>query len=142
MEINSEQKRLLLKGALWIGIVLDGLFALDMTVVGMFGTITVLTIPFTTIEAISMDYRYALLVAAGTMWGWTALLGWAAMKPVERKDIALITAVPVIIVEMVANLFAGMNELFTYQDTLLKIGVQTLLLVMFVISYFINRNQD
>ena len=38
------------------------------------------------------DYRLAMYVAAMFMSGWTFLLAWGAIKPLERKGLLLITA--------------------------------------------------
>jgi hypothetical protein len=38
------------------------------------------------------DYRLAMYVAAMFMAGWTILLAWGALKPVERRGLLLITA--------------------------------------------------
>ena len=38
------------------------------------------------------DYQLAMYVGAMFMTGWTILLAWGAMKPVERRDLLLITS--------------------------------------------------
>lgn len=38
------------------------------------------------------DYQLAMYVSAMFMAGWTALLAWGALKPVERRDLLLITS--------------------------------------------------
>ncbi len=43
-----------------------------------------------------VEYRYALGLAASLMLGWTILLIWADRKPLERKGVLLITALPVV----------------------------------------------
>ncbi|KAH3722750.1 hypothetical protein Pelo_18543 [Pelomyxa schiedti] len=39
------------------------------------------------------DYGYAVRLAASLMLGWTLLLLWACARPVERRDVALLTVV-------------------------------------------------
>jgi len=39
------------------------------------------------------DYRLAMYVGAMFMAGWTILLAWGAIKPVERRDLLLITSI-------------------------------------------------
>ena len=39
------------------------------------------------------DYQLAMYVAAMFMTGWTVLLTWGAIKPVERRGLLLITSV-------------------------------------------------
>ena len=38
------------------------------------------------------DYQLAMYVGAMLMAGWTALLAWGAIKPIERRDLLLITS--------------------------------------------------
>jgi len=38
------------------------------------------------------DYQLAMYVGAMFMTGWTILLAWGAIKPVERRDLLLITS--------------------------------------------------
>ena len=38
------------------------------------------------------DYQLAMYVAAMFMTGWTILLAWGALKPIERKELLLITS--------------------------------------------------
>ena len=40
----------------------------------------------------SQDYQLAMYVAAMFMLGWAVLLAWGALKPAERKELLLITA--------------------------------------------------
>jgi hypothetical protein len=42
------------------------------------------------------DTSYGLLSALALMAGWTVLLAWAALKPVERRGVLLLTAIPVV----------------------------------------------
>ena len=39
-----------------------------------------------------LDYQLAMYVAAMFMAGWTILLAWGALKPIERKELLLITS--------------------------------------------------
>lgn len=38
------------------------------------------------------DYELAMYVGAMFMAGWTVILGWGALKPIERRDILIITS--------------------------------------------------
>lgn len=44
----------------------------------------------------SHEYRYAMGIAASLMAGWTLLLLWAALEPLERRGILPLTVFPVI----------------------------------------------
>lgn len=39
-----------------------------------------------------LDYQLAMYVGAMFMAGWAALLAWGALKPIERKELLLITS--------------------------------------------------
>jgi hypothetical protein len=43
------------------------------------------------------DYLYASRIGASLMAGWTLLLLWGSFRPVERKEILLLTLFPVLI---------------------------------------------
>ena len=53
------------------------------------------------------DYQLAMYVAAMFMTGWTILLVWGAMKPVERRDLLLITSVLLLLSVIVELVFFG-----------------------------------
>jgi hypothetical protein len=42
------------------------------------------------------EYRYAMGLGASLMAGWTVLLLWGAVRPIERRDLLLITVFPVL----------------------------------------------
>jgi hypothetical protein len=53
------------------------------------------------------DYQLAMYVAAMFMMGWTILLAWGAIKPVERRDLLLITSVLLFLSVIVELVFYG-----------------------------------
>jgi hypothetical protein len=62
---------------------------------------------------ISEAYLYVSRIAGALMLGWTVLLFWAQMKPVERADILLITLFPVVtLLALAAVLVAKSNQIF------------------------------
>ena len=42
------------------------------------------------------EYRFAMRLGASLMAGWTVLLLWGAIRPIERRDLLLLTVVPVV----------------------------------------------
>ena len=48
------------------------------------------------VTSVAPETRFSLYLAAAMMLGWTVLLGWGAMKPVERRGLLLLTAFPAI----------------------------------------------
>ena len=53
------------------------------------------------------DYQLAMYVGAMFMTGWTILLAWGAMKPVERRDLLLITSTLLFLSVIVELVFYG-----------------------------------
>lgn len=51
------------------------------------------------------DYHLAMYVGAMFMAGWTALLAWGAIKPIERRGLLLITSVLLLLSVMVELVF-------------------------------------
>jgi hypothetical protein len=43
-----------------------------------------------------VEYRFAMFIGASLMLGWTGLLIWAGMRPLERRGVLLLTVVPVL----------------------------------------------
>ena len=56
------------------------------------------------------DYQLAMYIAAMFMMGWTILLAWGAIKPLERRDLLLITSALLLLSVVV--------ELVIYRDIL------------------------
>jgi len=53
------------------------------------------------------DYQLAMYVGAMFMTGWTVLLAWGAIRPVERRDLLLITSALLFLSVIVELLFYG-----------------------------------
>lgn len=80
------------------------------------------------------DYRFAMYIGTMFMFGWTALLFWGYLKPLERRGLLIITAVLLSISIMIEllfyrNLLAGSGFIFGIILRLLIIG-------KFTFSYF------
>ena len=72
---------------------MDTLVGLNMVLATIFGNISpFLPTPFMG----GPSYQFAMGFCASFMIAWTALLIWADRKPVARKDILILTAVPVV----------------------------------------------
>lgn len=91
----------------WIGIVADGL----ATVALFSPTLANMMFQPRTFE-ISANFLYVSRIAGALMLGWTVLLFWAQLKPIERADILLITLFPVLtLLAMAAGLVVQSNEI-------------------------------
>jgi hypothetical protein len=146
MCLNDNQKLKAIRLVYWLGAIMDGLFAIDMTVIALFGiSIPLLTNSFTNISFIAdggLTYQYAMGIGAALMWGWTVLLIWAERKPLERRGVLIITLFPVIIGIFITNIVTIMNELVTFQEFLFRLVIQMSLMVLFLTSYLVAKNLE
>ena len=53
--------------------------------------------------SVGNDYLYASRIGASLMAGWTLLLLWGSFRPVERKEVLLLTLFPVLIGLLVSS---------------------------------------
>ncbi len=115
----------------WSGAVLDGAMVIPMLLPRVGGALF-------GIEHFhpGSDYRYAMMVGASLMLGWTVLLIWADRKPVQRKGVLLITAVPVVVGLMLAGLFAVVAGMVRPDRMAPTWAIQIVLLALFLWSYF------
>ncbi|MFX0005574.1 MAG: hypothetical protein ACFFA7_04050 [Promethearchaeota archaeon] len=121
-----DKKIVFIRFIYWYGALLDFLVFLDMIISIIFEFS--LTIPNVSTE---ISYKYQTGTGAFLMLGWTFLLIWADRKPIERKDILLLTAIPVVLGIMVINM------LYT---PLWFLSVITL--IIFLIAYWIAKSVD
>jgi hypothetical protein len=80
-----------LRVCLWIGVVADLLASIPL----LFPEIAKLMFGLQTVVN-GNDYLYVSRIGASLMLGWTFLLAWGSLKPVERKGVILLTVVPVL----------------------------------------------
>jgi len=81
------------------------------------------------------EYRYAMGIGASLMAGWTALLFWGAINPIERRDILILTLFPVIAGIIAATVMAVRNRVILISRVIplwIHLGCMS---VLFVISY-------
>ncbi len=84
------------------------------------------------------DYRYAMGMGAPLMLAWTVLLLWADRKPLERKDILLITLL-VVAGEAITQIW-GVSAAFVPLRALLPtFGIQAILGIVYILSYINAR---
>jgi hypothetical protein len=102
--ISVETAALLVRIAFLAGAITDGLAIIPMLSrrvgVALFGGDS---------SRNSAEYRYAMGIGASLMAGWTLLLLWATVSPIDRRDILLLTVFPVITGIVFATLIAVRN---------------------------------
>jgi len=113
----------------WVGAIADGVFASVMFAQAILARPSLLThyVPET-------PYRYAMALAGSLMLGWTILLLWANLRPVERRGVLLITNV-VILGLMASGLFAVVAGFMSVRAGVPILALQVSLMVLFTLSY-------
>ena len=87
MKISSN---LMLKSMFILGAIVDGAIAVSWFLIA-----SGLRIPniLNGHVGTGSDYQLAMFIGAMFMAGWTVVLAWGAIKPIERRDLLLITSV-------------------------------------------------
>ena len=124
--LNLDNKYTFVRFTYWYGAILDFLVFLDMLISIIFEFSVSMPIVSTDIS-----YKYQTGTGAFLMLGWTLLLIWADRKPIERKDVLLLTVIPVVTGIMVINI------LYTYFWFL-----SVITLIIFIIAFLIARSID
>ena len=128
---------ILLRISYWLGAILDGFLVVPMLVPEIGGAIFGID-DFDP----SQEYRYAMIIGASLMLGWTVLLLWADRKPFERKDVLLITVLPVIIGMVLAGVFAANVGVVEVQRMVPMWILQAGLVMLFSYSYYTARRAE
>ena len=81
-----------IKSVYLIGFLLDGLTGIDMILSTFIPS--AVAIPYTSMAS---SFRFAMGWGAALMLGWTVLLLWGALKPIERRSVLLFTIIPVVL---------------------------------------------
>ena len=89
--MDEPKKMFLIKLAYWLGIGADALWAIGLLFPTVFGILTGQ-------PDFDPDVQIRLIMGIGgsLMTGWTLLLLWAIIKPIERRFVILLTAFPVV----------------------------------------------
>ncbi len=99
MKINS-----ILKSMFIVGAVVDGTIALSWFLIASGWEIPNILNGYIGAGA---DYQLAMYGGAMFMAGWTVLLAWGALKPIERRGLLLITSVFLLLSVIIEFLFFG-----------------------------------
>ncbi len=125
---------ILLKISYIIGAILDALVAIQM----FSPDILTLTTGVSSFAPTS-NFLYASYMSGVMMISWSALLIWGYLKPVERKDILLITILPVVGL-MISGILSTTAGFLPWLTVMFYLVIQAFLIVLFTISYLFNRN--
>ncbi len=112
-----------------IGAVLDGAMAVVMLTPSLEAL-------FWDFEQPVLDpgFRFAMTFGAALMIGWTALLAWAAVEPVERRSVALLTML-VVAGLMLAEILGMASGFLPALRVWMLVAFQVLLLVGLALAF-------
>ncbi len=128
----EKQKEILwLRSCYWIGAILDLINGIAMVFPSLF--ITAYNIENT---EVTPAIQTSMGLGAALMFGWTFLLIWADRKPVERKDILLLTVFPVIVGIFLTTIYAVTSDFILFENMIITWMIQTFLVIFFLFNYF------
>lgn len=113
----------------WLGIVMDAIASIGMLIPSLFLRVVNVNL------ALDCGLSWGLRFGAPLMVGWTVLLYWADRKPVERKDVLLITTCPVVLGITAFWLYTIAAGLASFGQMLPILLQQAVLIVVFGYSY-------
>ena len=85
---------------------------------------------------------YAMAIAGSLMLGWGFLLIWADRKPVERKGVLIITAIPAVVGLLIPGSFAVAADLIPVHSMATTWVLQILITALFLFSYYNARSLE
>ena len=127
--MNDQTKLLLIKIPYWLGIFADALWAVGLFSPWLFAVLT-------GNPEFNPDFETRLIMGIGgtLMTGWTILLIWALIKPIERRFIILLTAFPVVFGMIIITFIQVING----NSIIIWALVKTLILfISMIFSYFL-----
>lgn len=110
--------------AYWIGIIADGFVALLL----FFPAINAAILGVKSFE-ITPEYIYISRMAGSLMFGWTILLFWAWLKPINRISVLLITIFPVVLLLAMNNINAYINGV-VHQSLFSGVAIMQLIIII------------
>jgi hypothetical protein len=84
---------------------------------------------------ISAAYLYVSRIAGSLMLGWTVLLFWGQLKPIERADILMITMFPVVTLLAVAAVLVAKSNQISFSSLLPMFVLYFVVYCTFIPSY-------
>jgi len=131
--MESKKAIFLLKIAFILGAIIDAIALFPMLI----PSISKLMWGF---ENTQGEYYFAMYMGASLMTGWTILLVWASIRPLERRIIALFT-VFVIWGIVAAEVIAMVDGVMSLRSALPSFVMQALLTTLFITAFFTTRKK-
>ena len=131
--ISLETITLLLRISFLVGAITDGL-AVILMVFPSIGS----TLFGANSSRSGAEYRFAMGIGVSLMAGWTLLLIWGSLDPIGRRDILILTLIPVII-GIVASTIIAVNKQIISRNRVIPLWIHlSLVSILFVVSYALS----
>ena len=121
-----------LRASYWLGAAADAVVGVGMVYPPLLATMLRLEETPTSVAT-----RSALYSGAALMFGWTALLIWGSLRPVERKGILALTVFPVILGLALGNLYGYVTGYIPSASAISIWAFQLFLVSVFLSAYFL-----
>ena len=124
-----------IKIAYIVGIILDGLMGFDMLLYTFLGKS--LYLQNQNIPISSSNTQPVMMLGTALMIGWTILLLWGLLKPIERKGTLIITAFPVVFLYLIYDIIQMINGVNSILSVLI---IRSFLIALLIVAYiFANQ---
>ena len=134
-EMGFKDNVVVLKAAFLIGAVADGVIAIEWYLVSL-GMIDLPVHPSFFVGS-GQDFQFVLSIGGLFMMGWAFLLYWGSLRPLERRDVLLLTAVMLFIATLSDGIVFG--HLFSTIQIVLGTSVKLSLVILFAASYWHSK---
>jgi hypothetical protein len=132
--ISFETITLLLRISFYVGAVTDGLAVITM----VFPSIGSALFGGNSSRSNNAEYRFAMNIGAALMAGWTLLLIWGSLDPIGRRDILILTVIPVIS-GIVASMMVAANKQVISRHRVIPFWIHlSFLSILMVVSYALS----
>ena len=111
-----------------LGIIIDGFWVFPLAIPAFFKIVT-----GNPDLNISTEFYTVLLLSASLMLGWTILLFWGYKKPLERRFIMILTAVPVVAGIFIASLRSALEG---NPMSILFASKTFIILILYLLGYY------
>jgi len=132
--MSPEIVTLLLRISFLIAAITDGLAVIPMVFPSIGSTI----FGGNSSRSSNAEYRFAMNIGASLMAGWTLLLIWGSLDPIGRRDILILTLIPVVI-GIVASTIIAVNKQVISRNRVVPLWIHlSLVSILFVVSYALS----
>ena len=91
---------------------------------------------------LGVEYRYAMGIGAALMAGWTVLLLWGSFKPIERRDLLVITIFPVVTGIVASTIYGISQHVIETSRTIPLLVHLGFVSVLYLYSYVKSKTND